>query len=123
MATRKTKYITIDGERLRQAINTRGMSLIEAGKKMGRSAAYFSHICLKGSIPEYVEPAIENVLGISLGEYLPNKPEVVEGIDDEYDDEEVKVVNIKIDYEELQEAIYHALMGAIRKLQTEGAWL
>lgn len=123
MATHKTKYITIDGERLRQAINTRGMSLIEAGKKMGRSAAYFSHICLKGSIPEYVEPAIENVLGISLGEYLPNKPEVVEGIDDEYDDEEVKVLNIKIDYEELQEAIYHALMGAIRKLQTEGAWL
>lgn len=123
MATRKTKYITIDGERLRQAINSRGMSLIEAGKKMGRSAAYFSHICLKGSIPEYVEPAIENVLGISLGEYLPNKPEVVEGAVD--DEEELEVVKVKldIDYEELQEAIYHALMGAIRKLQTEGAWL
>lgn len=109
MATRKVKYIDIDGERLRQAINSRGMSLIEAGRKLGRSTAYFSHICARDQIPDYLEPAIENVLGIALGEYLPSKTEEVTEV--EYDG---------FDYEQLQGAIYSAIMGAVRKLQREG---
>lgn len=111
MGTRKVKYIDIDGERLRQAINSRGMSLIEAGRKLGRSTAYFSHICTRDQIPDYLEPAIENVLGIALGEYLPSKP-----TENAVEDYEVG----SIDYEQLQGAIYSAIMGAVRKLQREG---
>ena len=83
MGTRKVKYIDIDGERLRQAINSRGMSLIEAGRKLGRSTAYFSHICTRDQIPDYLEPAIENVLGIALGEYLPTTPIEKDELEDE----------------------------------------
>lgn len=117
MGTRKVKYIDIDGERLRQAITSRGMSLIEAGRKLGRSTAYFSHICTRDQIPDYLEPAIENVLGIALGEYLPTTPSVIEEDEDEL---EVVKVQLDIDYEQLQGAIYSAIMGAVRKLQREG---
>lgn len=117
MGTRKVKYIDIDGERLRQAINSRGMSLIEAGRKLGRSTAYFSHICARNQIADYLEPAIENVLGIALGEYLPTTPSVIEEDEDEL---EVVKMQLDIDYEQLQGAIYSAIMGAVRKLQREG---
>jgi len=50
--SRDRKMVDVDEEKLRKTIKDKGLSLSEAGKKMGFSANYFHKIFAKGAMPE-----------------------------------------------------------------------
>lgn len=111
---KNTKNIHIDGNRLIAALRLKNLTLNEASLEMGRSNGYLTNCIRVGYINPATEKMIEKMFDIPLGMYIPTHPEDVE-------DEPVVAENeVGIDYERLQEAIYCAIIGAIRKLQREG---
>jgi len=110
----RARLIAIDPERLKNAIYDKELTLSEASRKIGRGEKYLGQCCTRGSVSHGVELLLDTVLDIPLGVYIATKPE---------EKVEEVVAEKGFDYEELQNAIYHALIGAIRKLQAEGSWL
>lgn len=120
---KENRRIEIDSARLRNAISKRGMSMTEASKKMGFSDAYLGVCVGRGFITPYAERMMDAMLNIPLGEYLPTKPKsepVCPVYEEDDDDDSCVAIHINIDYDEIQRCIYHAIIGAFRKLQREG---
>lgn len=64
-----SKMIAIDTEALRQAICDKGLTLAEAGKKLGFSRKYFVEILNRGSISPSGVVGLDYILGIKFEEY------------------------------------------------------
>ncbi len=106
--TKKVNEITIDGERLKKAIKSRGMTLAGASEMIGRNQSYIGKCCERGKITDIIERAIERNLSISLGEYIRTKPDL-----------EPASTLFDGDTEMLQKAIFHGVYGALVKLLKE----
>jgi len=110
---KNVRNIEIDGARLISALKLKNLNLVQASTQMGRNPNYLSNAIRMGYINPSTEMLIEKLFDIPLGMYIPTHPKTVE-------EPEADNAKVEIDYEQLQEAIYSAIMGAIRKLQREG---
>lgn len=64
------KGLEIDVDQLRKAFKTRGLTLEKSSLSIGRSHAYFNHVCRAGRIQEDGMNSVKDILGIQPEEYV-----------------------------------------------------
>lgn len=114
--------VYINGESLRNCLDSRGVSLLAASCKLGKSGNYLCIACKRGAIHPSIIELLKSHYGIEPEEYV-KKEEESEHESDIVENVEVKEVTEKvahaqtvtIDYNMLYQTIYTAVYHAIAK--------
>lgn len=113
----------IDGERLRKAIELKGLTMQEASLQIGRNGDYLRACASAGQINAATEKAVDAILGIPLGMYIVTRPTMetpegqglLEGLG-----APGAPVTGWMTYDELNRCVFNAVFGAIKKASYEG---
>ena len=122
----------IDGKKLKAEIKKHDMRPADASRELGFNPNYFTNCASRGNIPAYAMNGLNSLLGIKLEDIKPDEPEEITEPTVETTTEDTKVgldeflaqhkVTFDLDYEKLNQVVWSAVYGAIKKASIDG-WL
>ena len=112
---KNNNMVRIDGEKLRKAIESRGLIMSDASEELGFNRMFISNCRNRGQMSRYAMVALQSRFGIPTEEYMvKDKPEIIKVIAEE-PVQQPEVKTEPIDYERLWKVIYTASFEAFKK--------
>lgn len=106
---RKSNAVQIDGERLKAELNSRGLTLTDAARAVGKSDGYLAKAGRYGSIQASVMMLLEKIYGITPESIAPVYPAPDEP---EQNPEPMRSALTEADWDRLSRLIVDAILAA-----------
>ena len=118
---KNSTMIEIDGQRLKEILSKRGLTLAEVAREMGYATGFMNNVCSRNVINMTAAKMLNMIYHVPLDDY--KKPEPPAEPESEFEqltlNTEQKQVEPLIDYERLWKVIYTACYEAVKKVWTE----
>lgn len=112
--------VAINGNKLQNAIESRGMTMSYASEQLGYNRMFFTNCKCRGAMNRSAIISLQNRFGIPLDDYkIEEKPEIIKAIEEPVKEVVEQKVE-QIDYERLWKVIYTASFEAFKKALEEG---